>query len=78
MTVHRKLGRPPNKLRAAARAAGRMTFVPATACKRCKTRLRYTCSSGCVQCGIERGCARYEAIKDDPKALLHYNRHHHA
>jgi hypothetical protein len=73
-----KLGRPPNKLRAAARAAGKKFFTPAVRCPRCRTRLRYVCSSGCVQCGIERGCARYEAIKDDPKALLHYNRHHRA
>jgi hypothetical protein len=71
-----KLGRPPNKLRAAAKAAGKVTFIPATPCKRCKTRLRYVVNSGCVRCGIERGCAYYAAIADDPKAKAHYNRHH--
>jgi hypothetical protein len=72
----KKLGRPPNKLRAAALKAGKLTFVPATPCKRCKTRLRYVINSGCVHCAIERGSARYAAIADDDAARAHYNRHH--
>jgi hypothetical protein len=72
----KKLGRPPNKLRAAALKAGKLTFAPMTRCKRCRTRLRYVINSGCVECAIERGCARYDAIKDDGKAKAHYNRHH--
>jgi len=69
-------GRPINKPRAAAKAAGRNTFMAEKPCKRCGTRRRYTCSSGCVQCAIERGKAFYKRIKDDPLALRHYNRHH--
>jgi len=72
----KKLGRPPNKLRAAALKAGKLTFAPATRCKRCRTRLRYVSNSGCVQCAVERGCARYAAIADDDAARAHYNRHH--
>jgi hypothetical protein len=70
------MGRPPNKLRAAAKAAGKRFFTPATPCKLCRTRLRYVINSGCVQCAIERGCARYAAIADD-ETRAHYNRHHH-
>ena len=73
-----KIGRPPNKLRAAALKAGKLTFIPAKPCKRCKTRLKYVVNSGCVQCAIERGCARYDALKDDDAARTHYNRHHYA
>ena len=76
MTPHRKLGRPPNKRRAAAKAAGKLVYNAAVPCKRCKTRLRYVVNSGCVQCAIERGSARYAAIADDDAARAHYNRHH--
>ncbi len=72
----KKLGRPPNKRRAAAKAAGKLVYNAAVPCKRCRTRLRYVINSGCVECAIERGCARYDAIKDDGKAKAHYNRHH--
>jgi hypothetical protein len=72
----KRLGRPPNKVRAAAIAAGRNTFSAEKPCERCGDRRRYTCNSGCVTCAIARGMAVYAAIKDDPKAKLHYNRHH--
>jgi hypothetical protein len=76
MTLHRKLGRPPNKLRAAAKAAGKLVYTAAVPCKACRTRRRYVVNSGCVQCAIDRGCARYAAIANDDAARAHYNRHH--
>jgi hypothetical protein len=72
----KRLGRPPNERRAAARAAGRNTFMAVDPCKRCGTRRRYTCNSGCVQCNTARGIAYYASIKDDPVAKRHYNAHH--
>jgi hypothetical protein len=33
-------------------------------------------NSGCVECAIVRASARYDAIRDDPAAKAHYNRHH--
>jgi hypothetical protein len=71
-----KIGRPPNKLRAAALKAGKLVYTAAAPCKRCRTRLRYVVNSGCVHCAVKRGCARYDAIKDDGNAKAHYNRHH--
>jgi ribosomal protein L37E len=72
-----KLGRPRNKQRDVALAAGKLVYASAVPCKRCGTRPHYVSNSGCVHCGSERGCAHYAAIKDDPRKLRHYNRHHH-
>ena len=77
-TPEHRMGRPPNLLRAAARRAGERLYKAAVPCDRCGTRLRYVSNSGCCRCAIKAGIARYDAIRDDSKAKLHYNRHHHA
>ena len=74
-TPEHRMGRPPNRLRAAARAAGKRFYTAAMPCDRCGTRLHYVSNSGCVACAIEAGCARYEAIADDPEAKATYNSH---
>ncbi len=61
-------GRPPNPLRAAARAAGAKTYVGYSPCMICGTNLWYTVSTGCVECVKNRAKERYAGLDEAQKA----------
>lgn len=61
-------GRPPNPLRAAARAAGEKTYVGYSPCMICGTNLWYTVSTGCVACVTHRAKTRYARLDEAQKA----------
>ena len=69
----KKLGRPPNKRRAAALAARKLTFAPVTRCKRCRTRLRYGEQiQDAFNVQLIVGLRRYAVIADDDAARADY------
>lgn len=72
--MKRKAGRPPNPLRAAARAAGHRFYSCYDPCRLCGTTERYTVNGGCVACAIARGNMRYLDIASNKRQRLAYNR----
>jgi hypothetical protein len=68
-------GRPTNLFREAARQRGEKFYSSFDPCLKCGTDNRYVSNSGCVQCAINRGIARY-AAQDETARVAQRDRDH--